>query len=925
MRIIEFKKPLINPWKFQYLGHSQKLVYSRSPENVIHQISEFAENGLDQIVEEIRGSESFQETYLFDQRHRLRSMHDSFTSETSPKNQYEYFDGSSDQLSFMIHRTNHSTQIQESVVSLFSADGKKVGAISQSEKGYILPSFEWVEPTLQESMVYGPKHSSDLDSLTVANQLRNGHVLQGVSKHSRVVGKSINEKNRVEQNRWKHRLQSFSIKGQNLVVNRRVNDSVETKYVYNPAGSLVLYQDALGYRYAYEYDLLSRLKKITLPSGATQEMNYNPKGLLAQSKRTGIGKVEFKYDAADRLISRLHKVEVKKQGREPVFLERRKDLFYDSMNRMVRKEFHFQDESQTYEFHHDEGNQIGRLTSIQGPGYRKSFAYDLAGRRTLESLEMDRSKITRHFQYLPSGKIDEEKVEVVDGETQFHNKQQYLYDPFGKLMGIAQKDQLDLAYDVFLHLKRIEQKDKFKRLQYFDSLTLKPNQFEITSDSSHRSIQWSLNPFGLVQEETVKIGDDIFAFSYDYDEREFLKTYQGKSFEFDEDGLPHRFEGVDVSMNRQNLNPFGQMRSLAGWDLKYDPQGQIKESSDGTNHLRFLTDENGLRIAVLENTDLMMTWGNLRWQDQKLYQKGVVQGYTLGEWVNGFFKADLTDLRGSSRSTDVSPFGKRNQELALKSYDYANHPRTPLMGSIQMGVRHYSPDLTQFISPDHLFLDEPARCLQSPIECNLYSYAKNNPLKYVDPGGNIAETAIDMASVGASVYSISQWDDKTSFWSKAADVGGLVVDSIAAAIPLVPGGVGLGLKAARGADKALDASKATDVALFDSRSAAFRAAKRDAGIPMSQQPDGISRPFMKNRDGSLVLGGDKKPIRTREYHFNGSDGSRVKIQDHGAGHKFNQGGVGDQGSHFNVRPDDALETSRNQSVQGTKDHYNWGD
>ncbi|WP_199251859.1 HNH/endonuclease VII fold putative polymorphic toxin [Photobacterium damselae] len=42
------------------------------------------------------------------------------------------------------------------------------------------------------------------------------------------------------------------------------------------------------------------------------------------------------------------------------------------------------------------------------------------------------------------------------------------------------------------------------------------------------------------------------------------------------------------------------------------------------------------------------------------------------------------------------------------------------------------------------------------------------------------------------------------------------------------------------------------------------------------------------------------------------------IQDHGAGHNFGQGGIGDQGPHFNIRP---IENTRTGTVSGTLKHY----
>jgi RHS repeat-associated protein len=112
-------------------------------------------------------------------------------------------------------------------------------------------------------------------------------------------------------------------------------------------------------------------------------------------------------------------------------------------------------------------------------------------------------------------------------------------------------------------------------------------------------------------------------------------------------------------------------------------------------------------------------------------------------------------------------------------------------------ARYYSSIQGRFTSPDEfqgspreLFVlgsgsptkqALPYADITNPQSLNKYVYSYNNPLRYTDPDGHIPlETAIDVVSFASSFYALVT----NPSW---ANLGYLVWDGLAAAIPYVPG------------------------------------------------------------------------------------------------------------------------------------------
>ena len=79
----------------------------------------------------------------------------------------------------------------------------------------------------------------------------------------------------------------------------------------------------------------------------------------------------------------------------------------------------------------------------------------------------------------------------------------------------------------------------------------------------------------------------------------------------------------------------------------------------------------------------------------------------------------------------------------------------------------------------------------------MYHYGGNNPVKYTDPDGEVAETAWDIFSLASGVASFVANVKEGNAKGAIIDALGIVADATAVALPCIPGGAGAAIKSAR--------------------------------------------------------------------------------------------------------------------------------
>ena len=132
----------------------------------------------------------------------------------------------------------------------------------------------------------------------------------------------------------------------------------------------------------------------------------------------------------------------------------------------------------------------------------------------------------------------------------------------------------------------------------------------------------------------------------------------------------------------------------------------------------------------------------------------------------------ITDATGNIKMEyDYTPWGSERQftNSDPNQYKFTGKPRDPETQLDYFGARYYSSGAGRFLRPD------PAKQGNHPSDpqaWNLYSYALNNPLRYVDPDGKCSAPAVGHGQVGICVEAFIQ--KKWVLWPGRGDNRGPV-------------------------------------------------------------------------------------------------------------------------------------------------------
>ena len=806
-----------------------------------------------------RGTVEFRQGFGFDGRERLASRWNSFngTSAASPAETISYGFATQSKPGFVQLRSllDATAAISSESAELINPDGQVLASLDRIPQGWSVSSFGLHDPQARRTtrwvrspLTTGP---GQLDFATLLSNA--GRRVAISTRDESVFGHLLSEEVRFPGGVLGRGTESLSLSGPLAIVESSFEGRVNREG-RDASDRVVWKEDGTGARTQFGYDALGRVVSAQLPSGIRHFVRYDAYGRIAEVERDEIGSIEYDYDPQTNLPNGVRVYD--KNG----VLERTVAHTYDAIGRKTATTLRHADSgrSKQYTYSYDGQNtqvagQAGHKTGISGPDYSLSTVFN-PDSTIASSKEVYGGlwEVRQTHTYFVDREIKETLREVVDLNTNQvieSVRESHRLDAYGRLDEIWLNGQraLDLEYETGGegHLRAVHFASGGSTQYIYDSDTRQLTGHSTQANGQQSSTSWVFDRRGQIAGELIAANNQSRQRSFAYDDRGFLIAERDSggvtqgSWAYDSDGLTERI--VDQQGTR-DLRPtataavvtgtvtyvfdnLGRVRQRGADEYIYGPDGEVETARVGPDTYTYAYDDTGRRVLKRKNGSVVAAYVG----DSFLSASGMVKpvrvaGRLIGIIQGGHLRPVHTDARGSlvvdenGQTNMANPYGVRGRRSSLmEALDYVEKGYDPALGAVRMGARDYDPMLGRFRTPDPLFLQQVDRCLESPVECNLYSYARNNPLNFTDPTGTISWKQV--GSIAKVVGEVGIGFTPAGVVMDVIDLGkaiasGNPVDIAMAGVGFLPGGdiAKVAYKTAKAAKNLKRASNAVEAA-----------------------------------------------------------------------------------------------------------------
>jgi RHS repeat-associated protein len=743
-RMLSASSPTQGTRTYGYWNDTKRLISTTDPTGVVTQIQETdLRSDLPLMMSTDHGGETYEQGYRYQANELLSSNWDNITQTNSqdPLISYQYVYPT--ELDLGLVGVTQKGDAGQSIRAQTFIDG------SGAEKAQLTLGQTWAADWIKESQdegyteivkrLFKPLQDSELENrLALLDQ----GVIQKESRTSSLAGLTSEMSQLIQQEVTQTVTTLASVKAEGFLLTSRENGKIDETRLEDGSGR-VLWRRLPGMQtFQYTYDVLGRIVEVTLPSGTKQRSSYNAWGQPAEVFRSDLGSYRYSYDAEGNLAKR--QIVQKNEQAISTYTILQRDAAQRILSSRQESAVQTRDFAYTYDGKRSDGKlvtgQKGFLTSVSSREFAKHFEYRADGVLERQDLSLPGGLNLAHSQtHTPTGKLRTETLRVTHGNETRSVEQSFSYNERDQLVRVAVngKEQLTVQYDDIGRLASVSWGAKDQRRYTFDQATGQVNGLSM-SGSRNLTYRWDLNDRAFIEKESYSSNDSSEVRTFDYYDNGFLRAALGSQDEL----FDYSADGMMSNALSQTKDSFGRLTGKPGRTYVYGDIGEIiglKEKPE----LSWIYDETGQFLAKKKGDRIVLAklGGFVIREDLGIVKAVVLDGMTVGYLENDVIRPAFTDRRSTLVSKDglaslPSAYGQQmTQDEAVKFWGFAQTVRDDDLGLVRMGHRYYDAETGSFVSPDPYMFENPDQCVSNPIDCNLFGYARNNPLRYTDASG----------------------------------------------------------------------------------------------------------------------------------------------------------------------------------------------